>query len=120
MSLAELPRSFAHLGLLFYLAVSVTAEPITPAPPATTNHGVSYKLSAATYKLPSLTGYSFGDQSPLNVALQKRDDCGDDSYCFVSECCGTGCAGNCCALDDGGSKAGPISHRVIQFSLGRA
>ncbi|KAL4889916.1 hypothetical protein BDV59DRAFT_204925 [Aspergillus ambiguus] len=45
--------------------------------------------------------------SPLEAAaLNKRSVCSDGSQCFIGECCGTGCASNCCGHDNGGVGCG--------------
>ncbi|PYI11895.1 hypothetical protein BO78DRAFT_61772 [Aspergillus sclerotiicarbonarius CBS 121057] len=47
------------------------------------------------------------DYSPLQAGvLEKRDTCSDGSRCIVGNCCGDGCAYNCCALDNGGVGCG--------------
>ncbi|RAK96060.1 putative GPI anchored protein [Aspergillus ibericus CBS 121593] len=62
------------------------------------------QFTATANKVPTLIQRNY---SPLEAGiLDKRDTCSDGSRCIVGNCCGDGCAYNCCALDNGGVGCG--------------
>ncbi|KAI9925269.1 hypothetical protein ASPWEDRAFT_72689 [Aspergillus wentii DTO 134E9] len=63
--------------------------------------------TASTYNSPVLhSRHELQGRSPVDSPLGKRAKCSDGSQCLIGQCCGGGCAPNCCAHDNGGVGCG--------------